>query len=196
VRIYIEAPAYDSGWDDLGTRPDPIAVQYPHGLSGDVDEYLVDITCDYNSVELAVYDCVSNSFAVDANWFALTNATINVWAQNFRPDAVRVRIYVKPDASYDSGWHEIGTRPDPIALPYNHKLGGDPDLYFVDLECRDDTSLQTYQCGDPGFSVNAHWFGLTDSSIKVYVVGATLPDYVRVRIWTTNSLFLPLISQK
>jgi hypothetical protein len=190
VRIYGEAPAYDSGWDDLGIRVDPIVVPFLHNLSGNPNHLLVNLTCEDDV--LGIYDCVAHNFLVDANWFDLTNVGVDVWVKSFRPDAIRVRIFLKSSANYESGWHVIGIRPDPLSIPFSHNLGGDPDMYYVDLQCWDDSSLQVYQCGNQGFNINAHWYGLTDSSISVYVTGV-LPDSIRVRIWTTHSLFLPIV---
>ena len=38
---YGGSPAYDSGWQTLGPRPDPIPVLFTHNLGGDEDTYLV-----------------------------------------------------------------------------------------------------------------------------------------------------------
>jgi hypothetical protein len=190
VRIYASTAAYDSGWEELLARPDPIVIPFVHNLSGNPNYLLVNLTCEDDV--LGLYDCIAHNFSVDANWFNLTNTGVNVWAENYRPDAVRVRIHIKTSANFDSFWNEIGIRPDPLPLHFDHNLGGDPDMYFVDLQCWDDTTLQTYQCGDQGFSVNALWYALTDTGISVWV-GGNRPDYVRVRIWTTHSLFLPMV---
>ena len=78
-------------------------------------------------------------------------------------------------------------------MHFTHNLGGNPDGYLVSLECRDRKVLGTYDCIDNGFHVNALWYGLTGTNIKVYVTSGTRPDDVRVRIWRANSVYLPLV---
>jgi hypothetical protein len=95
--------------------------------------------------------------------------------------------------AYDSGWEVLGVRPDPISVAFTHNLGGNLDDYLVSLECRDDTSLGTYDCTDRGFKVNALWYGLTNTTIKVYATGGSLPDDVRVRIWRVHTVYLPVV---
>ena len=84
---------------------------------------------------------------------------------------------------YDSGWFNIGIRPDPLSIPFSHNLEGDPDNYFVALECSDDSSLGIYNCSDLKFKTNAHWYDLSNTEIQVHVWGGTRPDKIRVRIW-------------
>jgi hypothetical protein len=194
VRIYTETPAYDSGWETLGVRPDPIPVPFTHNLGGDPDDYIVTLECQDNT-SLGTYDCSDQLFNVNAVWYGLTNSVVQVYVVGGnQPDAVRVRIYLGP-AAYDSGWESLGIRPDPIPVPFTHNLGGDPDDYLVGLECRDDTVLGTYECTNQGFDVNALWYGLTDSTITVWVVSGSLPDDVRVRIWAVQNVYLPVVAK-
>ncbi len=86
-----------------------------------------------------------------------------------------------PGPEYDSGWEEIGPRPDPISVDFPHNLGGDPDDYVVDLECKD-TGGEMMQCGYDG----AYWYALTDTSVSVWVAGGSNPAALRVRIWYTH----------
>jgi len=95
--------------------------------------------------------------------------------------------------AYDSGWESLGVRPDPISVEFTHNLGGNPDDYLVSLECRDNTSLGTYECTDHGFNVNALWYGLTNTTVKVYTTSGTRPDDVRVRIWQVHTVYLPVV---
>ena len=88
--------------------------------------------------------------------------------------------------AYDSGWYEVGIRPDPLPVDFTHNLGGDPDDYLVNLMCRDDTSLATYNCSDFGFTPDAHWYGLTDSTISVWVSSGAKPDAIRVLIYSVT----------
>jgi len=191
VRIYTATPEYDSGWEALGVRPDPIPVDFTHNLGGNYNDYLVSLACR-DDTSLGTYDCTDQGFVVNAHWYSLSNTMVKVYAAGgSRPDDVRVRIY-KSAPAYDSGWYTLGVRPDPIAVNFTHNLGGDLDDYRVSLECWDDTSLGTYDCTDQGFNVNAHWYGLTSTTVQVYVVGGTLPDQLRVCIWQVHKVYLPV----
>jgi predicted outer membrane lipoprotein len=189
VRIYTAAPAYESGWKEFGSRPDPIPVELTHNLGEDPSGYFVSLECRDNST-LGTYDCSDHAFKVNALWYSLTDTTIKVWINRLRPDNVRVRIFMSP-AAYDSGWRALGIRPDPISVEFSHNMGGDPGGYVVSLECRDDTTIATYNCTDQGFMVNAIWYGLTNTSIKVHATGGFRPDDVRVRIWRNYAVYLP-----
>jgi hypothetical protein len=192
VVIYTTNPAYDSGWFTLLARPDPIPVAFNHQVGGDEDDYLVSVECKDNTT-LATYNCTDFNFNVNALWYALTDTSVTLWVDNGpRPDEVRVRIFEKnPD--YDSGWVALGSRPDPIPVPLNHFLGGNPDDYLVSLICRDDTALATYSCTNLLFNHDAGWFGLTGASIELWVQGGIRPDDVRVRVWAPKRVYLPLI---
>ncbi len=131
------APAYDSGWYDLGIRPDPLSVLFTHNVGGDPDDYVVRLTCKDDS-ELGSYDCTDTALNVNAHWYALTNSTISVWAGSARPDEVRVQIYIIPP-DYDSGWDVLLARPDPIPRQFTHNLGRDVYIHIVSLECKDDS---------------------------------------------------------
>ncbi|MGD2157596.1 MAG: hypothetical protein PVG14_18785 [Anaerolineales bacterium] len=192
VRIFNETPAYDSGWEPLGIRPDPINVNFNHGLGGNPNHYQVDLECK-DDTSLGTYDCTDMGFNINAFLYGLNNTAVTVYAVGgSRPDDVRVRIYTKTP-TYDSGWIPLGARPDPINVDLYHWLGGDPEKYRVSLECWDNTSLETYDCTNMGFNVDALWYGLTDALVRVEVVGGTKPDYVHVRIWSDKFIYLPLV---
>jgi hypothetical protein len=192
VRIYTNVPEYDSGWEVLGARPDPIPVPFTHNLGGDPDDYIVSLQCR-DDTSLGTYDCTDQGFVTNAHWYGLSNTSVTAWvASGTRPDEVRIRIYTQAPA-YDSGWYPLGVRPDPIAVGLAHNLGGDLDSYVVSLECRDDTTLGTYDCTNQGFDVQAHWYGLTETTVSVYVVGGTQPDDLRVRIWRIENVYLPVV---
>jgi hypothetical protein len=91
--------------------------------------------------------------------------------------------------AYDSGWESLTIRPDPITVVFTHNLGGNPDTYRVILECRDNTPLGTYDCTNDNFNVQAHWYSLTDASIKVNVTAGSQPDAVRIRIYTDTPAY-------
>jgi len=194
VRIYTDTPVYDGGWESISARPDPITVEFTHSLGGDPDSYHVSLECRDNST-LGTYDCANDNFYSQALWYSLTASTVRVYViGGSQPDGVRVRIYTDPPA-YDSGWETISIRPDPISVGLTHNLGGDPDAYHVSLECRDDTALGTYDCTNSNFNVQAHWDGLTGTTVSVYVTNGSQPDGVRVRIWRVNAVYLPIITK-
>jgi len=191
LRIFNHTPAYNSDWQTIGSRPDPIPFPFNHNLGGDPDDYRVVLECR-DETDLGTYNCTDFAFNINAHWYGLTNNTVNAWIDNGpRPDEVRLRIYTHP-ATYDSGWHVIGARPDALPLPFNHNLGGDPDDYRLHLECRDDMELATYDCTGHNFSEDAHWYNLTETAVTVWASNS-LPDDVRLRIWTTKEVYLPVI---
>ncbi len=85
--------------------------------------------------------------------------------------------------SYDSGWVTLGPRSDAISIKFNHNLNTNTAGFLVDLTCRDNSSLAVYDCRDDNFHVDAHWYDLTTSSVRVYVVGGNRPDEIRLRIY-------------
>ncbi len=201
VRIYKLVPAFDSDWKEntpWSWVPLPEDIDIKHNLGDNPRGYLVDLECKNDSV-LGIYDCIDNSFNVNAQWHALTDTSVVARVSASLPDDVRVRIYQldqppQPDpAYYDSGLEVIGFRPDPLPMVFDHNLGGDIDNYFVDLECSCGGDLGVYNCSDLNFNINAHWYDLTETSIWVHV-GGLLPDRIRVRIWRgPEKLYLPLI---
>jgi hypothetical protein len=82
-----------------------------------------------------------------------------------------------PAPHYDSGWEDLGTRVDPIQVGFTHNLGGSPDDYVVDLECKG--SMGTHQCHDD----HAYWHDLTDTEITVWATNSSIIEQIRVRIW-------------
>jgi hypothetical protein len=180
---YAGMPAYDSGWESLSIRPDPLSLEFTHNLGGDPDTYRVSLECRDNTA-IGTYDCINNNFNVQAHWYDLTNSTVKVYVTNgSQPDGVRLRIFTDMPA-YDGGWESISSRPDPIWVEFTHNLGGDLDTYQVSLECRDDTTLGTYDCTNDNFYTQALWYNPTSSMIRVYVIGGSQPDGVRIRIYT------------
>jgi hypothetical protein len=83
---YLPIP-YDSGWEDLGVRVDPIQLQFVHNLEGDVDDYVVDLQCQ-------TAEGTAQCHEDEAYWHHLNGTQITVWASN-DPNltAVRVRIW-------------------------------------------------------------------------------------------------------
>jgi hypothetical protein len=97
--------------------------------------------------------------------------------------------YFLEKPAYDSGWVSIAIRPDPVVIPFDHNLNGNPNEYFVQLDCRDSSELGHFDCTNNLFHKTAHWFGLTDSQVKVWVTGGTVPSLIRVRIWRLNPFY-------
>jgi hypothetical protein len=151
-----------------------------------------------DDTELGTYDCTNQNFNIDAHWYDLGGLDIKVYVEKgSRPDAVRVRFLSEAPA-YNSGWHTIGIRPDDIPIPFSHNLGGNQNEYIVKLDCRDDTELGSYDCTNQFFNKGAHWYGMTNTDIHLFVSGGSIPDDVRVRIWQQDlsipvKTYLPLI---
>ena len=88
-------------------------------------------------------------------------------------------------SNFSSGW--IPTHFGNMII--KHKLGGNPDDYFVCVDSKDSTGQihdvdGLYMMGDNW--VGMMWYGLTDSSITISLAGsspAALYKSVRVRIW-------------
>jgi hypothetical protein len=134
---------------------------------------------------------------VGAYWRTLTNANITLYRRiedEYAAEA-RVRIWVRPEPTYDSGWVLIN--PDE-AKTLTHSIGGNVDDYIVDMQfsSSDGNGInQRYYGGvdfgahPPGSAsendrVGAYWRSLTTSSIVIY----RRPDdiyceEIRIRIW-------------
>jgi hypothetical protein len=86
---YLPTP-YDSGWEDLGVRVEPIQVPFTHNLEGDVDDYVVDLQCQ-------TAEGTAQCHEDEAYWHDLNGTQITVWAA-YDPNltAVRVRIWRTP----------------------------------------------------------------------------------------------------
>lgn len=81
-------PHYDSGWEDLGFRVDPIQVVLQHKLLGDPDDYVVDLQCGH------AIDGTRQCFEKEAYWHSLTDETMTVWVTNdWNLERIRVRIW-------------------------------------------------------------------------------------------------------
>ena len=197
VRIYTKPTIYNSGWHTILSRPDPISLSFPLGRKFNLDNLVVQLDCR-DDTELGTYDCTNQNFNIDAHWYNLGLTDIKVYVEKgSRPDAVRVR-FLSETPAYNSGWHTIGIRPDDIVIPFAHNLGGNINEYIVKLDCRDNTELGSYDCTNQFFNKGAHWYGMTNTNIHLFVSGGSIPDDVRVRIWQQDlsipvKSYLPLI---
>jgi hypothetical protein len=199
VRIYTKASIYNSGGRTIGIRPDPISVSFPlsFGYKINLDNLVIKLDCQ-DDTTLGTYDCTNQNFDIDAHWYDMDLTDIKVYIEKgSRPDAVRVRFFSAIPA-YNSDWHTIGIRPDPLPIPFIHNLGGNQDEYIVKLDCKDDTELKTYDCTNQLFNQSAHWYGMTNTNINLWISGGSVPDEVRVRIWRQDQtiyekIYLPLV---
>jgi hypothetical protein len=206
IRIWIDSsPNYDSGWFPLAVDA---SQTLNHNLGGNSDDYVVDM--QYRSPEDGVNqryfggaDFGANTTVGDENdrtaayWRSLDSSTVTVFrrAEDIYASEVRVRIWVRPVSSYDSGWIPLALDTSQALL---HNLGGDPDNYVVDMQFRaatvDGVNLRYYGGADFGTNpapghvaddrVGAYWRSLDDSSIVVYRRPEdTYAEEVRMRIW-------------
>lgn len=208
IRIWVDSsPDYDSGWTSL--TPGAASTTLTHSLGGDADDYVVDM--QYRSTGDGVNQryyggadfgatALSGSREDDRvglYWRSLNNSTINLFrrAEDNYADDVRVRIWVRPTPTYDSGWVSVS---QDAANTLTHNIGGNAEDYWVDMQYRSAGSgvNQRYYGGaDFGASppsgmgendrVGAYWRSLTDSSITVYRRPEDIyASEVRIRIWS------------
>jgi hypothetical protein len=212
LRIWIDPlPNYDSGWVALAADSTSTLV---HSLGGNTDDYVVDM--QYRSAGSGVNqryfggmdfgDTITTGSPDDrvgAYWRSLNASDITVFrrAEDTYASEARIRIWVRPRATYDSGWVAL---PADSSLTLNHNLGGDIGDYQVDLQYRtpDVNGVNTRYLGGSDFGdtitvgspddrVGAYWRALTGSSITLYRQAEDVyaPE-VRLRIfryWTPTA---------
>ena len=207
IRIWVDPyPDWDSGWVSLSAGA--AASVLNHNLGGSEDDYVVDV--QYRSVGSGVNqryyggaDFGATAFGgghederTGAYWRSLSNASITLFRRTedtYAPE-VRVRIWVRPTPTYDSGWVSVSQDQ---ARALAHDIGGDADDYVVDVQYRSAGSgvNQRYYGGadfganPPGGMseddrVGAYWRSLSPWTITVYRRPEDIyaPE-VRVRIW-------------
>jgi len=206
IRIWVDPnPAYDSGWQSLTAGA--AATTLTHSLGGDADDYVVDMQYKNNSsVNHRYYggaDFGATAFGgsreddrVGAYWRTLNNATITVYRrpEDTYADEVRIRIWVRPTPTYDSGWVSIN---QDTAQTLSHDIGGNPEDYVVNMQYRDSGFSGVNQCyyggadfgatigGSNNWRVGAYWRSLDADSIAVYRRPEDVyADQVRIRIWS------------
>lgn len=190
VRIAIEPFSnYDSGWVALGAGA--AATVLNHNLGLPPEDYLVDMQYRgagdvnqryYGGVDFGAlaFDGGANDDRVAAYWRSLDANTITVFRrdEDIYASEVRVRLWVRPQATYDSGW--VALLQD-SALTINHNIGGNVEDYYVDMEFRsvaDGINQRHYGGADFGAlafggtvendRVGAYWRSLDETSITVY----------------------------
>ncbi len=207
VRIWVDPyPSWDSGWVSLGAGA--AATTLNHGLGGSVDDYVVDM--QYRSSGSGVnhryyagadfggkaFDGGREDDRVGLYWRSLTNASITLFRrdEDDYADQVRVRIWIRPTPTFDSGWNPVGQEEVRVLA---HNIGGDIDDYVVDMQFRSPgagVNRRYYGGADFGAHppsgmntddrVGAYWRSLSTSRITVYRRPEDIyaPE-VRVRIW-------------
>ena len=206
VRIWVDPyPDYDSGWVTLTPGA---AATLNHNLGDDPIDYVVDM--EYKSAGSGVnqryfggVDFGSKSFGgarnnhrVGAYWRSLTSSAITLYrrAEDDYAAQVRVRIWKRPQPTYDSGW--VSINPNQAITLYHH-IGGDPDNYVVSMLYKNTSSginLRYYGGMDAGAQappgvdendrIGAYWRSLNKRSITVYRRPEDpYAQRVRIRIW-------------
>ena len=202
IRIWVDSsPDYDSDWVSLTAGA--AATTLTHSLGGSADDYVVDMQYKYGSTVNQRYyggaDFGANVSGkednrVGAYWRSLTTSSIAVYrrAEDTYAEQVRIRIWVRPTPTYDSGWVSINQDQ---AQTFTHNIGGNADDYVVDMQYQNSGSgiNQRYYGGaDFGANVSgkeddrvgAYWRSLTTSSITVFRRAEdTYAEQVRIRIW-------------
>jgi hypothetical protein len=200
---------YDSDWQEIDPGE---AITLTHGLGGDADDYLVYMEAKDIPSAGAGLGVNHMYYGMDANrpngtpywqgfyWRALTTGKITVQRadSDWSADEVRVRIWVVPEANYDSDWVEL-TKVNYAV--FDHGLGGPDNHLYVNLEFKSDDSdyaIHHWCYGwvtiPTGYYYGATWHHLSAGSIIVSRgSGDGLADQVRVRIWAPHRLRFPLV---
>ncbi len=119
IRIWIDSsPDYVSGW--VSMAPGAAATALTHNLGGNTDDYVVDMQYRHGStINQRYYGGADfgtspapghgENDRVALYWRTLTNSTITLFrrAEDDYADDVRVRIWVRPNPTYDSGWVSV-----------------------------------------------------------------------------------------
>lgn len=192
-------PAYESGWRSF---VDGDVMTFYHGISGDIDDYVVDLQFRDTVHPLSGLGVHQRYYGGDdrggAWWQELTPVQISV-ARVPGDEIVgqfRLRIWVVPTADYDSDWTAIPHTQNRATIEtLDHDLGGDTDDYVVYLEFKDaevgGRGIHNHDYGGDqsrllGSTIHqgTFWANLTDSLI--YVQRNDLDswtDHIRVRVW-------------
>lgn len=190
IRIRVDTSAnYDSGWVALAVNS---TIVLNHNLGGNADDYLVDLEYKsagsginqryYSGADFGSLTTVgAENDREGAYWRSLTNTSITVFrrAEDIYATQVRVRLWLRPRATYDSGW--VAINPDQ-AIILIHNIGGDIGNYVVDMEFNDGgangINQRNFGGADTGVNpspglaendrVGAYWRTLDASTITIY----------------------------
>lgn len=199
-------PDYDSGWVSAYKNN---ARLITHNLGGDPDTYFVDLQFkdtgggsfgvhqeDYGGEEYVDFFNSGRLTDSGAHWFGLTNKDVRLFRQadDMKVDKVRLRIWIAPPPTFDSGWTSISAS---TSIQIDHKLLINTDDYFVDMQFKDLDLTDGIGVNQYGYGMihsyvdasnfesrGALWRNLDETSIFV-ARGKhdTAADKVRVRIW-------------
>jgi len=205
IRIWVDPyPDYDSGWTSLGAGA--AVTTLTHSLGGNADDYVVDMQYRYSgNVNQRYYggaDFGATAFngtredeRVGLYWRSLNNSTIALFrrAEDDYAAQVRIRIWVRPTPTYDSGWVSVNQDQ---AKTLTHNIGGNPEDYVVDMQYKYSGNVNQRYYGGADFGANppsgmneddrvgAYWRSLSSSSIAVYRRPEDIyAPQVRIRIW-------------
>jgi hypothetical protein len=192
--IYQETPDYDSGWDAIPVRPDPLSEVYTHNLQS--GNYIPNLTC-YSPTH-HYYDCnaLSNgSFDKAAFWHHFGPEYISVRVRGgSEPSQVRMRIYRRMYSIWEAPtYFTEGT--DPITKLLNFDILNLPEENIPQIWCYDDSGNGGInQCTDQGFGITAYWFDLTPTSVQVRGMPAD-SRMISFFLWTSFQRFLPIANK-
>jgi hypothetical protein len=194
VFIYLDTPEYDSGWDHIPIRPDPLSETYTHNLQS--GNFLVDLTC--SSPTHGYYDCnalPSGSFEKAALWHHFNTDTINVRVRSgSEPNYVRMRIYRKMYSVWSRPiFFSGGPNPSTELVAF-----GSPELpeeNAVQIWCYDNAGDGGInECTDQAFEVTGSWFDLQPGSVQLRGMSAQ-DRSIGVFIWAAFQQFMPITLQ-
>jgi hypothetical protein len=211
VRIWRVLQAdYDSGWRTLSPSS---CIGLSHNLGGDPDDYLVYL--EYGSGLYAHQYAYGGDWDRDGAgelvgsggcWQNLNDTEILLCRH--KSDLVvpraRIRIWVVPHASYDSGWVAVG--PGEI-VRLEHALETTPTHYFVDLQFKGDLftmgvnqacyGLDTCPSADGTltYEYGATWYDLGYRYVRLTrgISDGSTASEVRLRLWVGHTVHLPLV---
>lgn len=210
LRIWVVPGSdYDSDWVEIEPGE---AITLTHDLGGEPDDYLVYMEAKHIPLVGPGLGVNHMYYGMDANrlngtpdwygfyWRALTTDEITVCRpqDDWSADQVRVRIWVVPEADYDSGWIELSKGKFAV---FDHGLGGPNNDLYVNLEFTSvgsDYAINQWCYGwvtiPTGYYYGATWHNLSAGSITVSRGSGDMhADQVRVRIWAPHQLWLPLV---
>lgn len=211
VRIWkMPKPSFDSGFTAID-----VTVQPYHYLSGNPEDYMVDLefACgigDFHNQGFGGYDAIY----LDANhdnrlggyWRYLDENRAAVYKRQEETviTSVRLRIWTLSLPDYDSGIITTSTGYNNL----NHNLGGSVDRYLINMLFLNDSDKvhQLFYGGNvfagqpemghlPGDAVGADWRSLSSSQISLFRNSQdTYVPKARVRIWLLQQkIYLPIV---
>ena len=214
VRLRIwqpDPPDWTSGWQAITAGE---ILTLTHSVGENVDDYAVGIKFQDASGGLSSVaalpvdgDLGIHQFAIggleDTNkfygaaWRNLTSESIEVFrnGSDTYVDQVFVTISQPDPPTYDSGWVPVAQG---TTETISHNLGGNVSTYIVRAAGRSTShGINIYAAGGLEWNnsfFGANWENLTDDSIDIWRRPSDIyAEEVRVRIWATDFIFLPLV---